>query len=127
MKADKTEIALMNNLYLNKEHMTDRQFGEKDQHLDAISLELNVSSKGLSLELSNINQVNLLLLKEKYPFENLGDLSSVSINLPNRNLGLLNIAIKIESSQDIELPKTLAILNFDGSQDVRKSSSKVLI
>ena len=118
MKADKTEIALMNNLYLNKEHMTDRQFGEKDQHLDAISLELNVSSKGLSLELSNINQVNLLLLKEKYPLENLRDLSSVSINLPNRNLGLLNIAIKIESSQDIELPKTLAILNFDGSQDV---------
>ena len=81
MKADKTEIALMNNLYLNKEHMTDRQFGEKNQHLDAISLELNVSSKGLSLELSNINQVNLLLLKEKYPLENLGDLSSVSINL----------------------------------------------
>ena len=116
-KSEPAGITLVNNLYLNKNQVTSQQTDVNSNQLDAFNLELAISAKGLSAELSNLNQQSENSVKEKLPPENISDLSVVTINIPNKNLAALNVEITIESSQNFNAPAALTMLNFDGSQD----------
>ena len=116
-KSELVGITLVNNLYLNENHVTSQQTDVNSNQLDAFNLELAISAKGLSAELSNLNPQSENSVKEKLSPENISDLSVVTINIPNKNLAALNVSLKIESSQKFNAPAALAMLNFDGSQD----------
>lgn len=110
-------IALVNNLYLNKDHMSNRQTDGDGYELDAFNLELTITEKGLSTELSNLNQENQNSFKENLSLANMTDLSLVTINIPNKNLAALNVSLKIENSQNFNAPAALVMINFGGSQN----------
>lgn len=110
-------VTLVNNLYLNKNHMTNQQTDDSSYQLDALNLEIAISAKGLSAELSNLNQQSENSVKENLSIGNISDLSVLVINVPNKNLAALNVSLKIENSQNFNAPAVLAILNFDGSQN----------
>ena len=116
-KSELVGITLVNNLYLNENHVTSQQTDVNSNQLDAFNLELAISAKGLSAELSNLNPQSENSVKEKLSPENISDLSVVTINIPNKNLAALNVSLKIESSQKFDAPAALVMLNFDGSQD----------
>ena len=97
--------------------MTNQQIDFNGYQFDAFNLELAITAKGLSAELSNLNQQSENSVKENLSIGNISDLSVVTINIPNKNLAALNVSLKIESSQKFNAPAALAMLNFDGSQD----------
>ena len=87
---------MVNNLYLNENHVTSQQTDVNSNQLDAFNLELAISAKGLSAELSNLNPQSENSVKEKLSPENISDLSVVTINIPNKNLAALNVSLKLK-------------------------------
>ena len=116
-KSKPVGITLVNNLYLNTNHMTNQQIDFNDYQFDAFNLELAITAKGLSAELSNLNQQSENSVKENLSIGNISDLSVIGINVPNKNLAALNVEITIESSQNFNAPAALTMLIFDGNQD----------
>ena len=111
------EIILVNNLYLNREYMTDQNLKEQNYNLDALNLELKITAKDLLAELSNLNNGSSILAKEKHSLEESQDVFGITIKVPNQKLGVLNVSVSVENSQNFKVPETFALINFEGTQN----------
>ena len=119
-----SELVLLSNLYISPEKLNNEHINNHPKKLEELFLDLEISSKLVTAEISDLSNKNFRIPKEKSPLNSDTEFSVITVDVPNRNLTALNLRITLETSNNFVMPNTYVVLKFDGTLNSQNFSQQ---
>ena len=119
-----SELVLLSNLYISPEKLNNEHINNHPKKLEELFLDLEISSKLVTAEISELSNKNFRIPKEKSPLNSDTEFSVITVDVPNSYLTALILRITLETSKNFVMPNTYVVLKFDGTLNSQNFSQQ---